>query len=157
MAQTKAAKKDTKATKAAPKKAFSDAEMAAMRARAREVKAAARRGAAEADGESDALAAIAAMPAPDRAIAERIHKLIKSTAPGIAPKTWYGMPAYARDGSVVCHFQNASKFKMRYATLGFTDKANLDDGQVWPVAYALKSLGSADEARIAALIRQAMS
>ena len=153
MAQSKALPKGRKVTTVKSKKAFSDDEMAAMKARARE----ARHSATEADGEQDLLAAIAAMPPADRAIAERVHRLVRATAPGLSPKTWYGMPAYARDGSVVCHFQNASKFKMRYATFGFTDKAHLDDGGMWPVAWALKSLTPADEAKLAALIKNAMS
>ncbi len=157
MAQAKAAQRVTKAATGKPKRAFSDEEMGAMRARAQEVKAAARRGDAAADGESDVLAAIAAMPAPDRVLAERFHRLVKATAPGLSPKTWYGMPAYAENGSVICHFQAAQKFKTRYATIGFSDKANLDDGNVWPVAYALKSLTGADEARVAALVKKAVS
>ena len=150
MAQTKAAHKMTKAATVKSKKAFSDEEMGAMRARAREVRN------AEQDGESQVLTAIAAMPAPDRVLAERFHRLVKATAPGLSPKTWYGMPAYAEKGNVICHFQAAQKFKTRYATIGFSDKAKLDDGNVWPVAYALKSLTGADEAKIAALISKAV-
>ena len=153
MAQTKAAQKMTKPAAVKSKKAFSDEEMSAMRARAREV----RRAGAEPDGESAALAAIAAMPAADRVLAQRFHRLVKATAPGLSPKTWYGMPAYAAGGSVICHFQAAQKFKTRYATIGFSDKAKLDDGNVWPVAYALKSLTGADESKIAALVKQAVS
>ena len=130
-----------------------------MKEHARELKTSARRGsrAAKADGESDVLAKIAALPAPDRALAERLHAIIKASAPALAPKTWYGMPAYAKDGKIVCFFQPAEKFKTRYATLGFNDVAHLDDGALWPVAYALKELTAADEARIAALVKQAVS
>jgi hypothetical protein len=132
---------------------FTDAERAAMRARAKEQKADARK----ADGESAVLAAIAAMPGPDRAIGERLHAIITASAPDLAPKTWYGMPAYARDGKVVCFFQCAQKFKTRYATLGFNDAANLDEGAMWPTAFALKELTADDEARIAALVKKAVS
>jgi hypothetical protein len=129
-----------------------------MRERAQEVKSAARRGSrgAKADGESDVLAAIAAMPEHDRAIAERLHAIIKAAAPGVTPRTWYGMPAYAKDGKVVCFFQSGHKFKTRYATLGFSDKANLDDGAMWPNAFALKELTAAEEARIGALVKKAL-
>jgi uncharacterized protein YdhG (YjbR/CyaY superfamily) len=138
---------------------FTDEERAAMRERARELKAAARRGARadKADGESDVLAKIAEMQQPDRAMAERLHAVIKASAPLLSPKTWYGMPAYARDGDVVCFFQSAQKFKTRYSTLGFSDKANLDDGHMWPTAYALKELTAAEEAKIAALVKKAVS
>jgi uncharacterized protein YdhG (YjbR/CyaY superfamily) len=138
---------------------FTDEERAAMKDRGQELKAAGRRGprAAEADGESDLLAKIAEMSQPDRALAERVHAIIKASAPALSPRTWYGMPAYAKDGNVVCHFQPAQKFKTRYATLGFSDKANLDDGAVWPVAYALHELTAAEEARIAALVQKAVS
>ena len=108
----------------------------------------------KADGESDVLAKIAAMPEPDRAMGERLHAIIKATAPALSPKTWYGMPAYAKDGKVVCFFQSAQKFKTRYATLGFSDKANLDEGDMWPTAFALKELTAAEEARIAALVEE---
>ena len=130
-----------------------------MKERARELKAEARRGprAKDADGESDVLAKIAEMPEPDRAMAERLHAIIKASAPGLSPKTWYGMPAYAKDGNVVCFFQSAQKFKARYATFGFSDKANLDEGTVWPVAFALKELTAADEARIGGLVKKAVS
>ena len=140
-------------------KGFTDEERAAMKARAQEVKAAARRGprAGEAAGESEVLAKIAEMPEPDRAVAERIHAIIKASAPTLAPRTWYGMPAYARDGDVVCFFQSARKFKTRYATLGFSDKANLDEGAMWPTAFALTELTAADEARITALVKKAVS
>ena len=131
---------------------FTAEERAAMRERARELKAAEGR----ADGESDVLAKIAEMQEPDRAMAERLHALIKASAPALSPRTWYGSPAYARGGDVVCFFQGAHKFKARYATFGFSDKANLDEGTVWPVAFALKELTAADEARIAALVKKAV-
>ena len=140
-------------------KGFTDEERAAMKARAQEVKAAARRGprAGEAAGESEVLAKIAEMPEPDRAVAERIHAIIKASAPTLAPRTWYGMPAYARDGDVVCFFQSARKFKTRYATLGFSDTAKLDEGAMWPTSFALKELTATEETRIAALVKRAMS
>jgi hypothetical protein len=136
---------------------FTDEERAAMKERAQELKAAARRGKGKADGESDVLAKIAEMPEPDRAMAERLHAIIKASAPDLSPRTWYGMPAYAKDGSVVCFFQSAQKFKARYATLGFSDKAGLDDGAMWPTSCALKELGAAEEAQIVALVQQAVS
>ena len=155
MPQTKAAKKDTpksaKSTAVKASKVFTEAERSAMTERAREMKA------GEADGESEVLAKIAEMSPSDRALAERLHAIIKSTAPALSPKTWYGMPAYAKDGSVICHFQPAQKFKTRYATIGFSDKANLDEGSVWPVAYALTKLTPADEAKIRALVKKAVS
>jgi uncharacterized protein YdhG (YjbR/CyaY superfamily) len=135
------------------KKGFTDEERAAMKARARELKAEAR----AADGERDVLAAIAELPEPDRAMAERLHALITAGAPALSPKTWYGMPAYARDGKVVCFFQSAQKFKTRYATFGFSDAANLDEGSLWPVAFALKELTAAEEKRILALVQRAVS
>ena len=142
-------------------KGFTDEERAAMRERAQEMKADARRspraGKGKADGESDVLAKIAAMPAPDRAVGERLHALIKASAPVLSPKLWYGMPAYAKDGKVVCFFQSASKFKTRYATLGFQHEANLDDGAMWPTSFALKKLTAAEEARIGALVKKAVS
>jgi len=130
-----------------------------MKERARERKAEARRGprAHPADGESDVLAKIAEMPEPDRAMASRLHAVIKSSAPALSPKTWYGTPAYARDGKVVCFFQSAQKFKSRYATLGFSDEANLDEGAMWPTAFALKELTAAEEARVVALVKKAVS
>jgi uncharacterized protein YdhG (YjbR/CyaY superfamily) len=136
---------------------FTDEERAAMKEHAQEVRAA-RRGprTGKADGESDLLAKIAEMPEPDRVMAERLHAIIKASAPALSPRTWYGMPAYAKDGDVVCFFQPAQKFKARYATLGFNDKANLDDGNMWPVAYALKELTAADEQKIAALVKKAV-
>jgi uncharacterized protein YdhG (YjbR/CyaY superfamily) len=138
---------------------FTDEERAAMKEYAQELKTAARRGprAAKADGEGDLLAKIAEMSEPDRALAERLHAVITASAPALAPRTWYGMPAYAKDGKVVCFFQPAQKFKTRYATLGFNDAATLDDGAMWPVAYALTELTAADEARIGALVKKAVS
>jgi uncharacterized protein YdhG (YjbR/CyaY superfamily) len=139
-------------------KGFTDEERAAMKERAQELKAEARRGprAKSADGEREVLAKIAEMPEPDRAMAERLHAIVKASAPALSPRTWYGMPAYAKDGHVVCFFQGAHKFKARYATFGFSDKANLDEGSVWPVAFALKELTAADEARIRALVKKAV-
>ncbi len=138
---------------------FTDEERAAMKEHAQELKAAARRSprAAKADGESDVLAKIAEMPEPDRVMAERLHAIIKASVPALAPRTWYGMPAYAKDGNVVCFFQSAQKFKTRYATLGFSDKANLDEGTMWPTYFALTELTAAGEARIAALVKKAAS
>jgi uncharacterized protein YdhG (YjbR/CyaY superfamily) len=137
---------------------FTEEERAAMRERAQELKAAGRRGKADkADGEADVLAKIAGMSGPDRALAERIHAIVMAAAPDLQPRTWYGMPAYARDGNVICFFQDAAKFKARYATFGFSDKANLDEGAMWPASYALKELTAADEARIAALVKKAVS
>ncbi|MFI8963016.1 hypothetical protein ACIGO8_12925 [Streptomyces sp. NPDC053493] len=132
--------------------AFSEEERAAMKEHAREVKAA-RRG--KADGEADVLAKIAEMPEADRVLAERVHALVKAAAPALAPKLWYGMPAYARDGKVVCFFQSAQKFKSRYATLGFNDSARLDDGEMWPTAFALTTLTPAVEERISMLVKTA--
>jgi hypothetical protein len=138
---------------------FTDEERGAMKERARELKAAARRGprADRADGEGDVLAKIAEMPEPDRAIGERLHAVIRASAPALSPRLWYGMPAYARDGKVVCFFQGAQKFKTRYATFGFSDVANLDAGAMWPTAFALTELTAADEARIGALVKKAVS
>ena len=138
---------------------FTDEERSAMKERLQELKADARRGqhAGKADGESAVLAKIAALPQPDRAMAERLHMIIKANGPALSPKTWYGMPAYAKDGNAVCFFQSAQKFKTRYATLGFTDKANLDDGHMWPTAFALKELTAAEEAKIGALVKKAVS
>ncbi len=138
-------------------KGFTDEEKAAVRNRAQELKAEARANKNKTEGESAVLAAIAAMPEPDRTLAKRLHALVKASAPDLWPKTWYGMPAYAKDGQVVCFFQSASKFKTRYATLGFSDKANLDDAAMWPVAYALKGLTAAEETKITALVRKAVS
>ena len=138
---------------------FTDEERGAMKERAKELKSATRRGkrASQADGESEVLAKIAEMAEPDRVRAERLHEIIKASAPGISPRTWYGMPAYAKDGNTVCFFQPAQKFKTRYATLGFSDKATLDDGTMWPTSYALTELTAADEARIADLVKKAVS
>ena len=138
---------------------FTAEERAAMKDRAQELKATGRRRsrAAKADEESDVLAKIAEMPEPDRTMAERLHAIIKASAPTLSPKTWYGMPAYAKDGKVFCYFQSAQKFKSRYATLGFNDSAHLDDGTMWPVAFALKELTAAEEARISALVKKAAS
>jgi len=139
-------------------KGFTDEEKAAMRNRAQELKAEARANKDKAEGESAVLAAIAAMQEPDRAMAKRLHAIIKASAPALSPKTWYGMPAYAnQDGKVVCFFQTAQKFNTRYATLGFNDTANLDEGALWPTAFALKELTAAEEAKIAALVKKAAS
>jgi uncharacterized protein YdhG (YjbR/CyaY superfamily) len=159
MAERKPAKKVTqksaKSTTAGAKKSggFTVEERAAMKERARELKAEA----AKADGESTLLAKIAEMPKPDRAMAERLHAIVKASAPDLSPKTWYGMPAYAKDGKVVCFFQSAEKFKSRYATFGFSDEANLDQGAMWPTSFALKELTAADEARLGALVKKAVS
>jgi len=159
MAERKPSKKGTKgASKGAtgPRDSstrFTAEERAAMKERARELKAAAN----EAEAEQDVLAAIAKMPGSDRAIAKRLHKIIKDSAPGLSPKTWYGMPAYAKDGKVVCFFRDADKFKERYAMFGFNDAANLDKGAMWPVAFALTELTAADEKKIAALVKRAVS
>src|SRR5438132_13645375 len=147
---TKKSAKSASATRKAVK-GFTDEERAAMKERAQELKA------DKADGESDVIAKIAEMPKPDRAMAERLHAIVKASAPALSPRTWYGMPAYANDDHVVCFFQSAHKFKARYATFGFSDKANLDEGTVWPVAFALKELTAAAEARIGALVKKAVS
>jgi hypothetical protein len=138
---------------------FTDEERGAMKERAKELKAAARRGpgAGKQDEETAVLAKIAEMPEPDRAMGERLHALIKASAPALSPRLWYGMPAYAKDGKVVCFFQSAQKFNTRYATLGFSDKANLDEGAMWPTAFALTELTAADEAWIGALVKRAVS
>ncbi len=145
------AKQDTKS------KGFTEAERAAMKARAKELKAEARASKNRAEGERDLLAAVAAMKEPDRAMAERLHAIVEATAPELWPKTWYGMPAYARDGKVVCFFKSAGKFNSRYATLGFEEAANLDEGAMWPTSFALKELTAADEKKIAALVKKAVS
>jgi len=134
---------------------FTEAERAAMRERAKELRA--RRRPGTGDGEAEVLAKIAAMPGPDRVLGERLHTIIRRNAPALTPRTWYGMPAYARDGQVVCYFRPASKFKTRYATLGFSDEANLDEGNMWPTDFALKELTAPDEVRIAALVKKAVS
>jgi uncharacterized protein YdhG (YjbR/CyaY superfamily) len=159
MAERKPAKKETqKSVKSATAigrtpKGFTDKERAAMRERARELKAAADK----ADGESAVLAKIAEMPEPDRAVGKRLHAIIKASAPALLPRLWYGMPAYAKDGKVVCFFQSAQKFNTRYATFGFSDAANLDEGALWPVAFALKALTAAEETRIRVLVKRAAS
>jgi uncharacterized protein YdhG (YjbR/CyaY superfamily) len=153
--------KPTKSTTASakPSKGFTDEERAAMKERAQELKAEARRGsrAGKADGEGNVLAKIAEMPEPDRVMAKRLHAIVIASAPALSPKTWYGMPAYAKDGKVVCFFQSDGKFKSRYATFGFSDEANLDEGAMWPTAFALKELTAAEEARIGALVKKAVS
>jgi uncharacterized protein YdhG (YjbR/CyaY superfamily) len=155
MSARKATQKSAKSTTASGKKSkgFTAEERAAMKERARELKAAA----GKAEGESAVLAKIAEMPGPDRAMATRVHAIVKASAPGLSPKTWYGMPAYAKEGKVVCFFTPASKFKSRYATLGFNDAANLDEGAMWPTSFALTELTAADEKRIAALVKKAVS
>ena len=151
-------KKSAKSTAKAEQKyeGFTEDERAAMKERAQELKTAARRG-KDADAEGDVLAKIAEMPEPDRVIAERLHALIKANAPVLVPRLWYGMPAYAKDGKVLCFFQSAAKFKSRYATLGFSDEANLDEGTMWPTYFALKKLTAADEKKLGALIKKAVS
>ena len=164
MAERKPAKKGTQRSARSTtvsgraSKGFTDEERAAMRERAEELKAAARRGprAGKADGESDVLAKIAEMREPDRAMGKRLHEIVKAAAPSLSPRTWYGMPAYAKDGKVVCFFQSAQKFKSRYATFGFSDVASLDDGEMWATAFALRKLTAAEEARIAALVKKAV-
>jgi uncharacterized protein YdhG (YjbR/CyaY superfamily) len=138
-------------------KGFTAEERAAMKARAQELKAEARANKTRADGERDVLAAIAAMKGKDRAMAKRLHEIVKTSAPALSPKTWYGMPAYAKEGKVVCFFKSAGKFNSRYATVGFEEAANLDEGAMWPTSYALTELTAADEARIAALVEKAVS
>ncbi|WP_246169589.1 iron chaperone [Actinotalea subterranea] len=146
---------DTTSTTEDTGQAFTAEERAAMKERAREVKAAKRAGAGKVDPETEVLAKIAGMPEADRVMAQRIHEIVREVAPELVPRTWYGMPAYAKDGKVVCFFQDAAKFKARYATLGFNDAAALDDGAMWPTAYALTTLGPADEERVAELVRRA--
>jgi hypothetical protein len=157
MAERKAAEKGTKksakSTSGKKLKGFTDEERSAMRERAQELKAAA----GKADGESAVRAKIATMPAPDRALGVRLDAIIKASAPVLSPKLWYGMPAYAKDGKVVCFFQSAQKFKTRYATFAFSDEANLDEGAMWPTAFALKELTAAEEARIRAIVKKAVS
>jgi uncharacterized protein YdhG (YjbR/CyaY superfamily) len=161
MPAMKDTQKSAKSPAAADKKSegFTDEERDAMKERAKELKAAARRGsrADKADGEGDVQAKIAEMQESDRVMAERIHALIKANAPDLSPRLWYGMPAYSKDGKVVCFFQSAQKFSSRYATLGFNDEANLDEGAMWPTSYALKELTAADEAKIGALVKKAVS
>jgi uncharacterized protein YdhG (YjbR/CyaY superfamily) len=136
---------------------FTAEERAAMKERAKELKAEERANKNRAAGESDVLAKIAEMQEPDRAMAERLHEIVKASAPALSPKTWYGMPAYAKDGKVICFFQSAQKFSTRYATLGFSDEANLDEGAMWPTSFALKELTAAEEAKIGALVKRAVS
>jgi uncharacterized protein YdhG (YjbR/CyaY superfamily) len=150
---TRQSAKSTTASGGKKSKAFTDEERAAMKERAQERKAAADK----AGGERAVLAKIAEMPEPDRAMAKRLHAIIKSSAPGLSPKTWYGMPAHAKGGKVVCFFQSAEKFKSRYATFGFNDAANVDEGAMWPTSFAPKELTAADEARIGALVKKAAS
>jgi uncharacterized protein YdhG (YjbR/CyaY superfamily) len=154
-------KKSARSTTAAKKtyEGFTAEERAAMKARSEELKSTARRGsrAAKADGEADLLAKIAEMQEPDRVMAERLHAIIMASAPDLSPKTWYGMPAYAKDGNLICFFKSAEKFKTRYATIGFSDKANLDEGTMWPTDFALTKLTAAAEARIVALVKKAVS
>jgi uncharacterized protein YdhG (YjbR/CyaY superfamily) len=159
MSAKKATQKSAKRTTATGKtsKGFTDDERAAMKARARELKAEERASKNRAEGERDLLAAIDAMREPDRAMARRLHAIIEATAPNLWPKTWYGMPAYAKDGKVVCFFKNAGKFNSRYATFGFEEAANLDEGAMWPTSFALKELTAAGEARIGALVKKAVS
>jgi uncharacterized protein YdhG (YjbR/CyaY superfamily) len=158
MAPAKTAGKSTKkpapraSAKSTASAGFSPEEKAAARERVRELKAEA----AKADGRTELLAAIAKMQEPDRAIAKKVHALITAAAPDLTPKTWYGMPAYARDGNVICYFQNAGKFKVRYQTLGFSDKAKIDDGVMWPIQYAISKLTAAEEAKITALVKKAV-
>jgi hypothetical protein len=161
MSPTKDTQKSAKSTTAINKKfkGFTEEERAAMKERVQELKTSAGRGprADKEDGESAVLAKIAEMREPDRSMAKRLHAIIKASGPALSPRTWYGMPAYAKDGEVVCFFQPAQKFKTRYATLGFSDAANLDEGALWPVAFALNELTPAEEARISALVKKAVS
>ena len=161
MSPKKETQKSAKSTTAVNKKfaGFTDEERAAMKERVQELKTSADRSprADKTDGESAVLAKIAEMREPDRTMAKRLHAIIKASAPALSPRTWYGMPAYAKDGEVVCHFQPAQKFKTRYATFGFSDSANLDEGALWPVAFALKELTATEEARISALVKKAVS
>ena len=151
-------RKPARTTTGKASKGFTDDERAAMKEHAEELRRAAGRGERSREAEeNDVLAKIAEMPEPDRAMAERLHAIVKANAPDLAPRTWYGMPAYAKDGKVVCFFQSANKFKTRYATLGFSDKANLDDGDMWPTTFALKTLTATGEKRIAALVKKALS
>jgi uncharacterized protein YdhG (YjbR/CyaY superfamily) len=154
----KGTKNSAKGTKATGKKSmgFTEEERAAMKARAQELKAEACADKNKAGGESDVLAKINEMPEPEHSIAKRLHEIIKASAPALSPKTWYGMPAYAKNDKVVCFFQSAQKFKTRYATLGFSDQANLDEGSMWPTAFALRELTTAEEAKIGALVKKAV-
>jgi uncharacterized protein YdhG (YjbR/CyaY superfamily) len=156
MNQGKSTNKDARTSAKSTSKGFTDDERAAMKERAKELKAEERANKNKAEGEKALLEKIGEMPEPDRAIAERLHEIIKANAPDLWPKTWYGMPAYAKDGKVVCFFQSAQKFNSRYATLGFNDTANLDEGAMWPTAFALKELTAAEEAKISALVKKAV-
>ena len=157
--EKKGTQESAKSTAAINKKSkgFTDEERAAVKERAKELKAEARANKNKAEGESDVLAKIDEMPEPERAMAKRLHEIIKASAPVLSPKTWYGMPAYAKDGKIVCVFQSAQKFNTRYATLGFSDTANLDEGAMWPTSFALTELTAAEEARISALVKKAVS
>ena len=157
--EKKGTQESAKSTAATNKKSkgFADEERAAMKNRAQELKAEARANKDKAEGESAVLAAIAAMQEPDRSMAKRLHEIIKASAPTLSPKTWYGMPAYARDGKVVCFFQSAQKFNTRYATFGFSDAANLDEGAMWPTAFAVMELTATEEEWISALVKRAVS
>jgi uncharacterized protein YdhG (YjbR/CyaY superfamily) len=159
MSPKKATQKSTKRTTATKKRSngFTDEERAAMKERAKELKAEARGKKDRAEGEADVLAKIAEMRGADRAMAKRLHAIVKASAPALTPRTWYGMPAYSKDGKVVCYFQSAGKFKSRYATFGFNDAANIDKGAMWPTSFALKKLTAADEAKIGALVKKAVS
>ena len=157
MSARKATQKSAKSTTRKTSKGFTAEERAAMKERAKELKAEARANKDRAAGESDVLAKIAEMQGPDRAMAKRLHGIVKASAPELSPKTWYGMPAYAKDGKIVCFFQSAQKFNSRYATFGFSDDANLDEGAMWPTSFALKELTAAEEARISALVKKAVS
>jgi uncharacterized protein YdhG (YjbR/CyaY superfamily) len=158
MSATKSTRKAATSSTGKASSRFTEEERAAMREYAKERKAARRRGSgAGEDAEAEVLGKIAEMPERDRAMAERLHAIIKASAPALSPRTWYGMPAYAKDGNVICFFQPSQKFKTRYATLGFGDKANLDEGTMWPSSFALMDLTAADEARIAALVKKAVS
>jgi uncharacterized protein YdhG (YjbR/CyaY superfamily) len=150
-------KKETQKSVKSTTTGFTAEERAAMKERAKELKAEARANKKKTDGESDVLAKIAEMPEPERAMAQRLHDIIRANAPTLSPKTWYGMPAYAKDGKVVCFFQSAHKFSSRYATFGFSDEANLDEGAMWPTSFALKELTATEEARIVALVKKAVS
>jgi uncharacterized protein YdhG (YjbR/CyaY superfamily) len=156
MTDTKASAK-AKGGRNTSAESWTDEERAAMKEHARELKAAAKKGRTREDGETEIRAKIAEMPEPDRAMAQRFHEIVLDAAPDLVPRTWYGMPAYARDGKVLCYFQPASKFKARYATIGFDEAAKLDDGSMWPTSWAVTKLTKADEERIAALVKQAVS
>jgi uncharacterized protein YdhG (YjbR/CyaY superfamily) len=158
MSPTRSTRKPATASAANASSGFTEEERAAMREHAKELRAARRRGSGDGkDAEAEMLKKIAEMPERDRALAERLHAIIKANAPVLSPRTWYGMPAYAKDGNVICFFQPSQKFKTRYAALGFSDKANLDDGNMWPSSFAVVKLGAAEEARVAALVKKAVS